>query len=182
MQRLFAVVFSVAAIWIFPAALTAQQRVPDVALDVTVRQQEQGKIGQGLHVLELRCFDGRCSLTSISLNQCGQSGEGKPAFYPKVQRTSTSEGNLTVTREGRTLIVRESGADLGGDYVNNLRFDYAPAAAGRTATELLGFSGGFVKNSAVLGKVITINFVPLSSAYQVVGLDCGVLLPGLRTK
>lgn len=167
---------------IWPAALVAQQRIPDVVLDVTVQQREQGKLERGFHAMELRCFDGRCSLTSISLNQCGQSGEGKPVFYPKVQRSSTSEGNLSVVREGRTLAVRESGADLGGDYVNNFRFEYAPPAAARAATELVGFSGGFVKNSTLLGKVVTIEYVPLSKPFQVVALDCGVLLPGPQAK
>jgi hypothetical protein len=86
-QQFVAVVLVAATMWVWPAVVTAQQRVPDVALDVTVRQQGQGKLGQGLHVLELRCFDGRCSLTSITLNQCEQPGEGKRAFYPTVQRS-----------------------------------------------------------------------------------------------
>jgi len=153
-----------------------------VALDVAVRQQEHGKTDQGIHILELRCVDGDCSLTSISLNQCSQSGDGRPAFYPRVQQSSTLEGNLAVGAQGRTLIVKESGADFGGDYVNNFRFEYAPPRAGRAATELLSFSGGFVKNSAFLGKVVTVDYVPLPKPFQVVALDCGVLLPGIQAK
>jgi hypothetical protein len=80
------------------------------------------------------------------------------------------------------LVVRESGTDLGGDYVNNLRFEYATPAVGRAANELLSFSGGFVKNSSLLGKVITIDYVPLVRAFLVIALDCGVLLPGVRAK
>jgi hypothetical protein len=179
MRRLL-IVASLAVVW--PSVLAGQQRVPDVALEVTVRQREQGKVERGLHVLELKCFDGRCALTSISLNQCAESGEGKPAFYPKVQRSSTSDGNLVVSNEGRTLIVRETGSDLGGDYVNNFRFEYALPASGRSATELLGFSGGFVKDSAILGKVIAIEYVPLPKAFQVLPLDCGALLPGVGGK
>jgi hypothetical protein len=162
--------------------LMAQQRIPDVVLEVTVQQREDGKLDRGLHVLKLVCFDSRCSLTTVSLNQCHQSGEGKPAFAPVVERSSTSEGNLSVTREGRTLVVRESGADLGGDYVNNFRFEYALPASGLAATKLVSFSGGFVKNSVLLKKVITIEYVPLPRPFQVVALDCGVLLPGLQTK
>jgi hypothetical protein len=153
--------------------------IPNAILRVTVQQKEEGKLEQGLHILELFCGDGHCSLTSVSLNQCGQSGEGKPAFYPKVQRSSTREGNLAVRNEGRTLVVQETGSDIGGDYVNNFRFQYAaPTGSGITA-RLIGFSGGFVKNSFVLQKVLTIEYVPLPRAHQVVQLDCGVLLPGI---
>lgn len=179
-MRPLIIVASLAAVW--PSVLAGQQRVPDAVLEVTVRQKEQGKVERGLHVLELKCFEGRCALTSISLNQCAESGEGKAAFYPKVQRSSTADGNLVVSNEGRTLIVREAGSDLGGDYVNNFRFEYALPATGQPATQLLGFSGGFVKNSAILGKVITIEYVPLPKAIQVLPLDCGALLPGVVGK
>lgn len=166
----------------WPTVIVGQQSVPDATLDVTVRQREQGTLDRAMHILELRCFDGQCSLTSITLNQCMQSGEGRPAFYPKVQRSSTAERNLAVRNEGRTLIVRESGVDMGGDYVNNFRFEYATPTKGRVATGLLSFSGGFVKNSTILGRVITIEYVPLQNSFQVVGLDCGALLPGVPGK
>lgn len=161
------------------AAASAQTAVPDAHLEVTVQQREEGKIDRGLHLLDLSCWNRHCSLTSVSLNQCAESGEGKPAFYPKVQRSSTLEGKLAVQNVGNALIVRETGSDIGGDYVNNFRFEYEPPPKGRAVSRLVGFSGGFVKSSAILKKVLTIEYVPLGKRNQVVTLDCGVLLPGV---
>lgn len=161
------------------ATTTAQTAVPDAHLEVTVQQREDGRLARGLHLLVLSCWHRQCSLTSVTLNQCGESGEGKRAFYPKVQRSSTPEGNLSVWNAGNTLVVKETGADVGGDYVTNLRFEYESPPKGGIATRLVGFSGGFVKNSMILKKVLTIEFVPLPKRYQVVTLDCGVLLPGV---
>jgi hypothetical protein len=87
-----------------------------------------------------------------------------------------------VRNVGNTLIVQETGSDIGGDYVNNFRFDYEVPRKGEMARRLLGFSGGFVKNSAILAKVLTIEYVPLPKRDQVVALDCGALLPGLDRK
>src|SRR5687768_13582598 len=79
----------------------AQSAIPNANLSVTVQQKEDGKIAQGFHVLELSCWDGACSLKTLSLNQCGPSGFGKPAFWPKVRISSTSEKSLRVHNEGK---------------------------------------------------------------------------------
>ena len=160
------------------ATTNAQPSIPDLHLEVTVQQREEGKLDNGLHLLELSCWDRQCSLTSLSLNQCGETGEGKPAFFPKVERSSTSEGNLSVRAAGNTLVVKETGSDIGRDYVKNFRCEYEVPQKGRATTRLRGFSGGLVKNSAILQKVLTIEYVPLPRRYQVLTLDCGVLLPG----
>ena len=157
----------------------AQSPVPDAALSVTVQQSEDGKIAPGLHVLELSCWNGACSLSTVSLNQCFPSGSGQPAFYPKVQYSTTWGKSLRVHGEGNTLVVQETGADIGGDYVNNLRFSYASPRGGSIASKLINFSGGFVKNSVILKRTLTVQYVPLPNAHQVVTLDCGALLPGL---
>jgi hypothetical protein len=96
-----------------------------------------------------------------------------------VQSSTTSARSLRVHNEGTTLVVQETGADVGGEYVNNLRFAYAPVREGGIATRLVGFSDGFAKNSAILKRTLTIQYVPLPQAHQVMPLDCGVLLPGL---
>lgn len=153
--------------------------IPNAHLSVTVQQKEDGKIDKGFHILELSCWDGNCSLSSVSLNQCGESGLGKKAFYPKVQYSATWMGNLKVRNVGNSLVVQETGSDIGGDYVNNLRFDYEPVGKDKIVNRLIGFSGGFVKNSAILKKALTIEYVPLTKANQVMKLDCDVLLPGI---
>jgi hypothetical protein len=163
------------------ASIYAQSnRIPNTALRVTVQQKEEGKLDSGLHLLELHCWDGACSLSSVSLNQCSDSGSGKKAFYPKVQHSTTHDGTLKVWNEGTTLVVQETGSDIGGDYTNNLRFEYEPPGEGRIASRLVGFNGGFVKNSVLLKKILTVQYVPLPRLSQVVSLDCGILLPGVN--
>lgn len=161
------------------AIAEAQSPVPNANLSVTVQQKTEGKVDPGLHLLELSCSEGACSLSTVSLNQCGTSGSGKPAFYPKVQYSTTWGKSLRVHNEGSTLVVQQTGADVGGDYVNNLRFAYAPVREGGIASRLIGFSGGFVKNSVILKQTLTVQYVPLPQAHQVMPLDCGVLLPGV---
>ncbi len=156
--------------------------IPNAHLRVTVQQKDEGKLSKGFHVLELSCWDGKCSLSSVSLNQCMESGSGKKAFYPKVQYSATWMGNLKVRSEGKSLVVQEIGSDINGDYVNTLRFDYEPVGKGEIVYHLIGFSGGFVKNSALLKEVLTIEYVPLPKANQVMKLDCDVLLPGIDKK
>jgi len=56
--------------------------------------------------------------------------------------------------------VQETGSDMFGDYVNNLRFDYSSAGKDEIASRLIGFSGGYVKNSAFLKKVSRLNMFP----------------------
>ncbi len=153
--------------------------IPNSQLRVTIQQKEDGKINRGFHVLELSCWDGQCSLSSVSLNQCMEAGSGNKAFYPKVQYTATWLGNLKVRNEGKSLVVQETSSDVFGDYVNNLRFDYESVAKDKIVNRLIDFSGAHVKKSALLKKVLTTNYVPLPKADQVIKLDCDVLLPGI---
>lgn len=172
-------IISLGLVLVAAASAAAQPKIPNGNLRVTVQQKEDGKTDKGLHVLELSCWDGQCSLTSVSLNQCGESGSGRLAFYPKVQISSTRAGNLKVRNVGNTLVVEETGSDIGGDYTNNLRFEYEPPGKDGITSHLIGFSGGFVKNSVILKKVLTIQYIPLPKQNQIVNLDCGVLLPGI---
>jgi hypothetical protein len=166
-------------IFLYNVAYGGDDNIPNASLRVTVQQKEEGKISKGFHVLELSCWEGNCSLSSVSLNQCFDFGSGKKAFFPKVQYSSTWLGNLKVKNEGKTLVVQEIGSDAFGEYVNNLRFDYQAVGKGDVVNRVVGFSGGYIKNSGLLKKVITIEYVPLQKADQVVKLDCDVLLPGI---
>ena len=108
-----------------------------------------------------------------------ESGSGEKAFYPKVQHSTTWMGNLKVRNKGNSLVVEETGSDIAGDYVVNLRFDYKPVEKDKIVYRLIGFSGGYVKNSVLLKKTLITDYVPLPKANQVMKLDCGVLLPGI---
>lgn len=76
-------------------------------------------------------------------------------------------------------MVQETGSDTFGEYVNNFRFEYQTVTRGDVANRLVGFSGGNIKNSGLLKKVITMEYVPLQKADQIIRLDCDVLLPGV---
>lgn len=162
-----------------PSIASSADNIPNAKLRVTVQQKEEGKIIKGFHILELSCWNNNCSLSSVTLNQCMESGSGEKAFYPKVQYSTTWVGNLKVRNEGNSLVAQETGSDMFGDYVNNLRFDYAPTVKDEIVNRLVGFSGGYVKNSVLLKKILTTEYVPLPKANQVMKLDCGVLLPGI---
>lgn len=165
-----------------PTIAISADSIPDASLRVTVQQRDEGKLSKGFHVLELTCWKGNCSLSSVSLNQCHELETGKKAFYPKVQYSSTWMDNLKVRHEGNSLVIQETGSDAFGDYVNNLRFDYKSTGKGEIVTKLIGFSGGYVKNSALLKKIITTEYVPLQKTDQIMKLDCDVFLPGVDKK
>jgi hypothetical protein len=170
----------VALLVVAPAIVAAQVNVPNALLSVTVRQKQDAELASGLHVMELSCLARRCSLTTVTLNQCYPTGDGTPGFVPKVQFSSTTDGGLSVSNEGRTLVVRQSGTDFAGKFDMTLRFEYAPPLKDGAATDLIGFSGALIKNSTILGKVLTTEYIPLPRQFQVVPLGCGALVPGVR--
>lgn len=158
----------------------AQQRVPDTLLRVTVQQREKGKLNSALHMQELRCSNGQCSLTSITLNSCRPSPVSSGLASPVIiESSSTVRGNLKVAQEGYTLVVIETGVDLAGDYVTTQRFKYENPRPGEVVNKLIGYSGGFVKNSIIAQQVITVDFAPLEGTYKEVKLACPLGLPGL---
>ena len=85
----------------FPSVTWAQMP-PNGSLEVAYHQREEGKLSDSVRLLNLWCLDGRCSLTTITVNQCLKTGEGD-GFYPKAERTSTDEKNLVLTEERSSL-------------------------------------------------------------------------------
>lgn len=167
--------------WLAPldAAHAAEPRVPNASLEVTVRQKQEGKLGEGLHLFHLLCWDGQCALTALSLNQCSPAGSGKPAFFPKVQRTSTADGDLRVRNVGNVLEAQQTMIDIGGESTTVLRFTYTMSGSPPMANRVIAFSGGYVKNSAILKRVTTVEYIPLIGAFNEIALDCAALLPGV---
>jgi hypothetical protein len=158
----------------------AQQSLPDALLRVTVQQKEQDRLNPELHVQELSCWRGECSLSSITLNSCRPSpvsdGKASPLI---IERSSTREGSLAVTKEGDTLVAVETGSDIGGRYVTTQRFRYENPRDGAIVRKLVGYSGGFVKNSVIAQQVVAVQFVPFQGAFKEVRLDCPLGLPGV---
>jgi hypothetical protein len=59
----------------------AQAPIPDLHIELSFRQRQEGELSAGVHLFELWCENGRCDLTVTSLNQCVLGG-----FVPKVAR------------------------------------------------------------------------------------------------
>lgn len=155
--------------------------MPDLTLRVAVRQKEDGKVAKGIHILTLQCASGDCSLTSVSMNQCGENFFLEaPSFPVVVEVSSTRDGTLRVTQLGNTLKVEERASDIGGVATNNFLFGYELFdGIGGPSARLTSFSGGFVKHSTLLNNVITVEYVPFRRLVQAAKLDCAVRLPGL---
>lgn len=165
----------------------SQQAIPpNGTLTVAYRQMEQGKLSESVHQVELSCWDGRCSLSSLTLNQCLPSSDG-PAFFPKVQRSSTEEGDLIVrVIEAGTLEAEESmdGARFLYRFSYQERNDSTLAklvqlSSARFFTGVTGFSGSVIKNSDVLGKIISWDMSPLKGAFAFVEAKCKFMLNGV---
>jgi hypothetical protein len=87
-------------------SMYAQPSVPNGILTVAYRQLSNGELSSGVHQLQLSCWDGICSLTTLTLNLCADFPDGR-FFYPKVERSSTAESNLSVRRQGDTVLIAE---------------------------------------------------------------------------
>lgn len=159
---------------------------PNGSLNVAYRQLEQGQLSEFVHQLELQCWDARCSVTILSLNQCMQSSAGL-AFYPKVQRSSTDDGDLKVIRVSPGLLEAEQKLE-GTRFL--YRFSYIeredPGLRQRLGLRnsrfferLSAFSGSAVKSSEVLGKVVSWDLVPLKGASAFVEARCKIMLDGV---
>jgi len=149
------------------------RRLPDLLLKVAVRQKQGSRIDQGIHLFELFCTGGRCALQVLSLNQCFATSDGKSSFHPKIERFSTQEGNLKVTDTGSAVDVEEINVDVGGRSTTRLRMGYAKYAG--QPLYVTSFSGAYVKQSDLLKKVISIEYIPLQGAFTSVDLDCPIV-------
>ncbi|RUO92279.1 hypothetical protein D7Y11_15455 [Corallococcus sp. AB018] len=144
-----------------------------LSVDWTIQQKEDGKISQGYHVNQLTCTKAGCSLLAVTLNQC--LGNGKSAvFVPKIERWDTSEGTLSVTPKEGVILLEQS--IPGGRITQRLTLSNKNPLK---LPKVIGYSGGFTKESAVLKKVISVEYVPLEGATSVRAMDCRAELPGV---
>lgn len=163
---------------------------PNGELKVAYRQLEEGELSDHVHHTVLSCLDGQCSLTAVTLNRCVPYF-GEQVFYPLVERTSTAEGNLSVVevRDGELVAEeRYKGALFKLRYTYTVRSNPELSRAVRLRQtrwfdKLTGFSGGVVKDSPWVGKVITWQLVPIKvpfkGALAVVEPRCKILLDGV---
>jgi hypothetical protein len=167
-------------------SIAQAQIPPNGTLEVGYRQLQDGKLSDSVHVLHLFCSDGRCSLTTLSVNQCYPTAQGE-GFYPKVERTSTDEGNLSVSETTLGSLIAEERYSA---TIFKYRFSYETydnvnlskrlgLTTTRYVSRLTGFSGSVVKDSAILGKVVSWELVPLRGAIALVEPKCKMAVFGV---
>jgi hypothetical protein len=138
-------------------------------LNIGWRQFEDGKASEAVFQTALECsFDGRCTLTTVTLNQCILG-----AFYPKIQHWSTNDGGLSVQLIDSSTVTAKFSE---GDAVFQLRYSFERSRSGLASVTT--FTGGAVKQSSVLGEIITWKLVPLRHTETVI-LDCPAALDGI---
>jgi len=158
-----------AALAISSVARAQGTRIPNGELAVAYRQLQQGKLSEAVFQNWLECSEGQCVLTTLTLGQCLAG-----AWYPKIQRWSTSAGDLSVAAAALGVVraeFREAGAAF------QLRFGFDPVGArfGR----LTSFSGGVTKQSDVLNQVITWELVPHRVADGNITFGCPASVDGV---
>jgi hypothetical protein len=158
--------------------------LPNVMLEFTVQPSQEDRISPWYHIWHLYCISGKCRLNVLTVGQCSPSWGDDPAkFYPKIETSSTEEGNLEVIElSSNVLHLRQ----MSGEAVVTARIGYAnPLTIGGYTwyTQTTGFSGIVVKQSSILDKVITWELVPLKGPLHLhtVKLACEhILVPGLE--
>ncbi len=172
------------AILLFAECSSFAAQPPNGGLKVAYRQRVEGKLSESVHYISLWCSDGQCSLTSLTLNQ---RFPGDDYYYPKIERTSTQEGNLSVSeiRDG-VLIVEEkhSGATIKYRFTYTVRSDQELSKMVnlqqvRWFEDLNAFSGALVKYSSILKKVVSWEFVPLKGRSPIIKTACKIMLDGV---
>lgn len=172
MKRLFTIPL---AIVLSSAASSAQQAppVPDLEIEVAVRQKVDGKLEDGVHVLQLTCEHGECLLVSVTLNQCFLG-----MFYPKIETAGTRNGMLSVSVAGGVINVRQRGWAM-GPYTSTFKFNVTRRIPNNPNLTVTAFSGAYVKDSTSLGKVVAVEYVAVQNGGETLTLGCPVTLPGI---
>lgn len=166
---------------------------PNGKLSIGYRQLLDDSLSKAVYYATLTCYDGDCTMITVTLNQCLPTPFGQEeAFIPKVERSSTSEGNLTVRmRDENTLIATEKN----GDAVYSYHFTFISREDKDLATLLKSkqsrffaekqavqhFTGGAIKDSTVLAKIISWELValknPSKGVWPVIEAACKFTLP-----
>jgi hypothetical protein len=155
---------------------------PNGHLRVAYHQLVDGKLSDSVHHIELTCWDGRCSLTTLTLNQCVVG-----AFYPKVERTSTEEGDLIIAEVGTGVLVVEERHTVA---TFKYRFAYQVRTnqdlsrdlrlkESRYFQDLISFSGAAVKQSPLLDQAQTWELRPLKGRSPEIEAKCKIALDGV---
>ncbi len=149
---------------------------PNGELAITYQQLEGDKLSESYHELTLTCYDGDCSLRTVTFNQCLDRADihsDKPerVAFIKVEASSTKSGDLTIessTDSSLALYQKLNGARF------TYRFEFT-TISNSIGTKIMGlrrdlwfaelsdFSGAATKSSDIAKQVIAWNLVPVRS-------------------
>jgi hypothetical protein len=191
----FAHKLSVFVLLIFPLSVPAlAQAPPNGTLEVAYRQRESSGLSDSVHLLSLTCFDGNCTATTLTVNQCVPwalpGGGSQSGFYPKVEQAKTVEQNLTVHEmHNSVLSVEERHAHKDG-IVLKYRFGFTTYDNADLSRQLglktiryfqrvTTFSGSAVKDSSVMNKVLSWELVPVRGRPAIIEPKCKIAVFGL---
>jgi hypothetical protein len=171
----------------------ADEGPPNGTLTIGYRQLLDGSLSKAVYYATLTCYDGDCTMTTVTLNQCLPTPFGtEEAFIPKVERSSTSDGNLSVRmRDDNRLIITETN----GETIYTYHFTFAYREDKDLATLLKSkqtrffaekqavqhFTGGAIKDSTAMAKIISWELVALKNpgkgVWPVIEPACKIALP-----
>lgn len=156
-------------------------QIPDVHLGFTVQKSAEGKLDPAYHRWSITCWGGEYRLIVVTINRCVNYKEIS-TFTLHIDYASTIERTLKVVNLPNNILYFEDTSNA--ETIITARIGYAaPMTFGKQTwfNSVVSFSGGAVKNSSILGKVITWELIPLKND-EVQRLDCEyVYLHGLQT-
>jgi hypothetical protein len=147
---------------------------PDGWFEFGYRQVAGGKGGDETFYGRFECSSGECTMITLNIMPCQSESPSSRARLLSLDHCSTQEGSLTVhattNGDSATMQVEESvhGARI------RYRFDVALNQEHRIKW-LKSFSGAAVKDSSLLGKVISWDLVYLKPAETLLD-SCGIRL------
>lgn len=166
---------------------------PNGKLTIGYRQLVDDALSKAVYYATLTCYDGECTMLTMTLNQCLPTPFGTDeAFIPKMERSSTSEGNLSVRmRDDNTLIATEKNGEAiytyhftfvsreDKDLAVMLKVKQTRFFAEKQAVQ--HFTGGAVKDSFAMARVISWELVPLKNpskgVWPMIEPACKITLP-----
>jgi hypothetical protein len=165
------------------AQVSDTQKIPNLALTVSARDQENGKTGNSIYLFTFVSNQGECTLSTLRIRCESYSLTNREkSFRPEIWHSSTKDGTLIVRNKANRLEVSETLNDFEGETKSSYIFGYRKDQSTPSVISLTSFSGGSMTTIRHFNQVQTINYVPFKGSEAFVQLDCNTIwLPGVDT-
>ena len=163
-------------------------KIPHINIEIAVQQKEEGKINPSVHIMQLSCFNGECDLDWITIDACRRFWGSPFSSMIKLEKNSTRDNPFLIIKSSskNPAIIEIEERLLSGSGGKTLRLELGASSPDLNFfNEITKFSGGLVKNSIILEKVITVEYVPLEATWggqAFISFDCPIALPALIKK